>query len=184
MVVASSVVAAGVAAGRSNLEPTCTCMANDDIHTYTCIHELIQQIQNMPTHSFMLRLLQQSTQDCNYKTAETVPWCNYGQNYGSVSSSLAYLLGVVSMHLHQLADVKPGGTQDLDLPHKHTLKGVDATALLLNVLTCNMVTCLTTELLQLILEQSTTRWCLVLAYADNASRPCIQAGRSVDLKRL
>lgn len=41
------------------------------------------------------------------------------------------------MDLHQLADIKPGGTQDLDLPHVDALKRVDATALLLNVLTCN-----------------------------------------------
>lgn len=52
------------------------------------------------------------------------------------SKTSTHLLSVVSVHLHQLADIKPRGTQDLDLPHIYTLKGVDAAALLLNVLAC------------------------------------------------
>lgn len=47
-----------------------------------------------------------------------------------------YLLRVVSMYLHQLADIKLGCTQDLDLPDKHTLQWVDSAALLLNILAC------------------------------------------------
>lgn len=53
-----------------------------------------------------------------------------------IGSHRTHLLSVVSVHLHQLAHIKPGGTQDLDLPHVYALKRVDATALLLNVLTC------------------------------------------------
>lgn len=48
-----------------------------------------------------------------------------------------YLLSVVSVHLHQLAHIKSGGTHDLDLPHIYTLERVDTAALLLNVLTYN-----------------------------------------------
>lgn len=47
-----------------------------------------------------------------------------------------YLLRVVSMHLHELADIELGSTQDLDLPDKHALQWVDSAALLLNVLAC------------------------------------------------
>ena len=55
---------------------------------------------------------------------------------GHAEVELAYLLRVVPVHLHQLGDIKPGSTQDLDLPYVHALQRVDATALLLNVLAC------------------------------------------------
>lgn len=54
--------------------------------------------------------------------------------------AVAHLLRVVSVHLHQLANIKPGRAQDLDLPHVYALKRVDTTALLLNVLTYNQNT--------------------------------------------
>ena len=50
-----------------------------------------------------------------------------------------YLLSVVSMNLHQLADIKLGCSQNLDLPDKHALQWVDSAALLLNVLACTQV---------------------------------------------
>ena len=59
------------------------------------------------------------------------------QTEGYMESLNTYLLSVVSVHLHQLAHIKSGGTHDLDLPHIYALERVDATALLLNVLTYN-----------------------------------------------
>lgn len=55
-------------------------------------------------------------------------------------SRVNYLLRVVSVHLHELADIKLGCTQNLDLPDKHTLQWVDSAALLLNVLACRSTT--------------------------------------------